>query len=93
MGWQQYTKQPVTENRLATANYPQIQQSRLYVFTQKSSRLRCLLRVKGLVICFYFGWSGSILQFRQNIIKVGSKSWLLIYLQQKYNFEPTLALL
>ena len=49
-----------------------------YVTTnQKYSRLRCLLRVKGLVICFYLGWSGSILQFRQNIIKVGSKSWLL----------------
>jgi len=46
-------------------------------FTQKYSRLRCLLRVKCLVICFYLGWSGSILQFRQSIIKVGSKSWLL----------------
>ena len=44
---------------------------------QKYSRLRCLLRVKGLVICFYLGWSGSTLQFRQNITKVGSKSWLL----------------
>ena len=44
---------------------------------QKYSRLRCLLRVKALAICFYLGWSGSILQFRQNIIKVGSKSWLL----------------
>ena len=33
--------------------------------SQKYSRLRCLLHVKGLVICFYFGWSGSILQFRQ----------------------------
>ena len=44
---------------------------------QKYSRLRCFLRAKGLVICFYLGWSGSILQFRQNIIKVGSKSWLL----------------
>ena len=43
----------------------------------KSSRLSCLLHVKALVICFYLGWSGSILQFRQNIIKVGSKSWLL----------------
>ena len=39
----------------------------------KSSRLRCLLHVKVLVICFYLGWSGSVLQFRQNIIKVGSK--------------------
>jgi hypothetical protein len=36
-----------------------------------------LLRVKGLVICFYLGLSGSILQFRQNIINVDSKSWLL----------------
>ena len=26
---------------------------------------------------YYLGWSGSILQFRQNIIKVGLKSWLL----------------
>ena len=47
------------------------------VCMQKYSRLRCLLRVKGLVICFYLRWSGSTLQFRQNIIKVGSKSWLL----------------
>ena len=46
-------------------------------WSQKYSRLRCLLGVKGLVICLYFGWSGSILQFRRNIIKVGSKSWLL----------------
>ena len=44
---------------------------------QKYNRLRCLLLVKGLVICFYLGWCGSILQFRQNMIKVGSKSWLL----------------
>ena len=34
---------------------------------QKYSRLRCSLHVKGLVICFYLGWSGSILQFRENI--------------------------
>ena len=46
-------------------------------WAQKYSRLRCLLHVKGLVICFYLDWSGSILQFRQNRIKVGSKSWLL----------------
>ena len=43
----------------------------------KYRKLRCLLRVKGLAICFYLGWSGSILQFRQNIINIGSKSWLL----------------
>ena len=41
------------------------------------SRLTCLLCVKGLAICFYLGWPGCILHFRQNIIKVGSKSWLL----------------
>ena len=44
---------------------------------QKYSRLRCLLFVKGLLISFYLDWSGSILQIRTNIIKVGSKSWLL----------------
>ena len=49
-----------------------------------------MLRVNGLAIYFYLGWSGSILQFRQNIIKVGSKSWLLtcntveIILEQRY---------
>ena len=46
-------------------------------WNQKYSRLRSLLRVTGLVFCFYLGWSGSILHFKQNIIKVGSKSWLL----------------
>ena len=30
-----------------------------------------------LVICFYLDRFGSILQFQQNVIKVGSKSWLL----------------
>ena len=38
----------------------------LHKYIQKYSRLRCLLHVKGLVICFYLGWSGSILQFRRN---------------------------
>ena len=42
-------------------------------------------QTKMLVMCLRFGdlflffWSGSILQFRQNIIKVSSKSWLLTY--------------
>ena len=45
----------------------------LYRVYQKYSRLRSLLCVKGLVFCFYLDWSGSILQFRQIIIKVGSK--------------------
>ena len=48
---------------------------RLYTVWTKNTA--DLLRVKGLVICFYLGWSSSILQFRQNIIKVGTKSWLL----------------
>jgi hypothetical protein len=37
--------------------------SYLVFSNQKYSRLRCLLPVKELVICFYLGWSGSILQF------------------------------
>ena len=44
---------------------------------QEYSRLRCLLLVKALTICFYLGWSGSTLPIRTNIIKVSSKSWLL----------------
>ena len=35
-----------------------------YTYTQKYSKLRCLLGVKGLLICFYLDWFGS-------------KSWLL----------------
>ena len=57
----------------------EFQEKILLIFTDlyPKIRLRCLLRVKGLAICFYLAWSGSILQFRQNIINVGSKSWLL----------------
>ena len=40
---------------------------------QKYSRLRCLLLVKGVLICFYLGWSGSALPIR----KVSYKTWLL----------------
>ena len=36
-------------------------------YLQKYSRLRCLLLVKGLVICFHLGLSGSTLQIRTNI--------------------------
>ena len=43
-------------------------------YQQKYSRLRCLLHGKGLVICFYLGWSGSTLLITKHIIKVGSKS-------------------
>ena len=34
-------------------------------YVQKYSRLRCLLRVKGLVIGFYLGWSGHTLLIRK----------------------------
>ena len=47
------------------------------ISTQKYSGQWRLLCVKGLVICFYLGWFDSILPIRNNIIKVGSKSWLL----------------
>ena len=57
--------------------FPKFFTANIIFGSKKYSRLRCLLRVKSLVFCFYLGWSGSILQFRQNIIKVGSKSWLL----------------
>ena len=33
--------------------------------SQKYSKLRCLLRVKGLVIGFYLGWSGHTLLIRK----------------------------
>ena len=49
----------------------------MHPLNKKYSRLRCLLRVKGLMIGFYLGWSGSILQIRTNMINIGSKSWLL----------------
>ena len=42
--------------------------------SQKYSRLSCLLRVKGLVNCFYLGWSGSTLLLSKHIIKVGLES-------------------
>ena len=44
---------------------PKIQQTKMLVTCQRFG------------ICFYLGWSGSILLFRQNIVKVGSKSWQL----------------
>ena len=53
------------------------QYSKVNSYLQNYRRLRYLLHVKGFVITFYLGWSGSILQFRWSIIKVVSKSWLL----------------
>ena len=49
----------------------------LYGWLQKYSRLRRLLFLNSLVICFYLCWSGSTLPIWTNIIKVGSKSQLL----------------
>ena len=40
-------------------------QDLLNSLNQKYSRLRCLLRVKGLVIGFYLGWSGHTLLIRK----------------------------
>ena len=57
---------------LAKIKFGLMCKSKWYEF-QKS----CLTSTQGLVICFYLDWSGSILQIRTNIIKVGSKSWLL----------------
>ena len=51
---------------------------------QTYSRLRCLVCVKGLVICFYLGWSGSIQQILSNIAH--KWSWLSsIQLTTKFN--------
>ena len=61
--------------------------SRKYIHILKYSRLRYLLHIKVLVICFSLSWSGSILQFRHDMLKVGSKSCPLSYLQQEYKFE------
>ena len=46
----------------------------------KIQQTKMLVTCQRFGVLFLFGlvWSGSILQFRQNIRKVGSKSWLLI---------------
>ena len=54
---------------------------------QKYNILRCLSLVKDLVICVYLGWSGSTLPIRTNIIKVGSKLWLLT--RSNITLKPT----
>ena len=46
-------------------------------FQTKIQQTKMLVTCQRFGICFYLGWSGSILQLRQNMIKVGSKSWLL----------------
>ena len=45
--------------------FPVVRQSSGNCKTQKYSRLRCLLRFKGLVIGFYLGWSGHTLLIRK----------------------------
>ena len=49
---------------------------------QKYSRLRCLLRVKGLVICYYLGWSGSTYSSVQKKYNKGRFKVMATYLQQ-----------
>ena len=61
---------------LSNLSIAKLSKIHLNTLGQKYSRLRYLIPVKGLAF-FWGGWSGSILQFRQNIIKVGSKPWLL----------------
>ena len=46
---------------------------------QKCSKLRCLLRVKGLVICFYLGWQYSSVQTKYD---KGRFKVMATYLQQ-----------
>ena len=43
----------------------------------KIQQTKMLVMCQRFGVCFHLGWSGSILQFKQNMIKVGSKSWLL----------------
>ena len=52
------------------------------VCSQKYSRLRCLLHVKGLTICFYLGWSGSTYSTNQNQHNKGRFKFMATYLQQ-----------
>ena len=44
----------------------------------------CSLLVKSFVICFYLGWSGSVLQIRTNIVNVGSKQISKLNFQNGY---------
>ena len=55
--------------------------SNITILGQKYSRLRCLLRVKGLVICFLFGlvWQYSSVQTKYN---KGRFKVMATYLQQ-----------
>ena len=53
----------VAEEELVVSTYKSYNLQR--GFSQKYSRLRCLLRVKGLVIGFYLGWSGHTLLIRK----------------------------
>ena len=46
-------------------DFPFIQIPIRFNYRQKYSRLRCLLRVKGLVIGFYLGWFGHTLLIRK----------------------------
>ena len=50
---------------LSNLSIAKLSKIHLNTLGQKYSRLRYLIHVKGLAICFYLGWSGSILQFRK----------------------------
>ena len=60
------------------------------IYVQKYSRLRCLLCVKGLVICFYLGLSGSTLLITKHIIRLVQRNSYL--LAAVIIFEPTYTL-
>ena len=62
-----------------------------YSLGQKYRRLRCLLRVKGLVICFYLGWFGSTHLITKHIpyarhyntLLIRNCSWILTIHKEK----------
>ena len=48
-----------------------------HYFKSKIQQTKMIVMCQRFGDLFFLGWSGSILQFRQNMIRVGSKSWLL----------------
>ena len=52
------------------------------LYNQKYSRLRCLLHVKGLVICIYLCWSGSTYSSVQTKYDRNRFKVMATYLQQ-----------
>ena len=52
--------------------------------SQKYSSLRCLLHVKGLVICFYLGWSGRLHIPRPTVSCLVTKPTILILFPRNF---------